>query len=475
MLRRPCLTLVALIAAAVSSSITRAQEAALPLTDDTFVNGNAPSASFGLTAEPLYVHSYGPKHTLLRFDAAALAGQSVLEATLRVYLRSLNAAGSIGVHAITTAWSERTATWATRPTFEPEALASLAVATDDVGGYVEVDITSLAQRWADGALPDAGVLLAPGTAGRALFASKEDGGQFPAILEIRSEGTVPSQTEVLDFSGDLPVVITKPGLYVLDRNWDVEGGLFEGSVLEVQADDVVIEFRGYALSVGSTLAGIVIDGRNAVLRNGRLTGHVIPVTTSTTSAGTLVDDMEIYGFEEGLSLDPGGVLRDSRFVGPGVGIFLSSDGIVEQSDIFCELACLVLRGDNNIVTNSRVAAFIDDNVHIRGNNNLVTGNVFDEHDSEDIARSFEVSGNGNSIIGNILLVGTAHSTLFEINGTENVLDQNVSVPGPEGQLARTGMVFTQDGNFYGNNRMAAVVPFELGNTTQTDWGGNVGF
>jgi hypothetical protein len=31
------------------------------------------------------------------------------------------------------------------------------------------------------------------------------------------------------------------------------------------------------------------------------------------------------------------------------------------------------------------------------------------------------------------------------------------------------------GNFYGNNRVAAPVPFNVGTTTQTAWGGNVGF
>ena len=37
------------------------------------------------------------------------------------------------------------------------------------------------------------------------------------------------------------------------------------------------------------------------------------------------------------------------------------------------------------------------------------------------------------------------------------------------------MEFTANGNYYGNNRMAAQVPFALGGTVQTDWGGNVGY
>lgn len=39
----------------------------------------------------------------------------------------------------------------------------------------------------------------------------------------------------------------------------------------------------------------------------------------------------------------------------------------------------------------------------------------------------------------------------------------------------SGIRFTMNGNFYGNNRVAASVPFNVGATVQTDWGGNVGF
>ena len=46
---------------------------------------------------------------------------------------------------------------------------------------------------------------------------------------------------------------------------------------------------------------------------------------------------------------------------------------------------------------------------------------------------------------------------------------------PSGEEWGTGIAFGQSGNYYGNNQMAASTPFALGQTTQTDWGGNVGF
>jgi hypothetical protein len=65
--------------------------------------------------------------------------------------------------------------------------------------------------------------------------------------------------------------------------------------------------------------------------------------------------------------------------------------------------------------------------------------------------------------------------LWAISGTANTLDGNVAAPGRFGERARTGMAFTADGNFYGDNRMAAQTPFVVGGTVQTDWGGNVGY
>lgn len=49
--------------------------------------------------------------------------------------------------------------------------------------------------------------------------------------------------------------------------------------------------------------------------------------------------------------------------------------------------------------------------------------------------------------------------------------------GQDGEIVGldSGIRFTVSGNFYGNNRVAATVPFNLGTATQTDWGGNVGF
>jgi hypothetical protein len=64
---------------------------------------------------------------------------------------------------------------------------------------------------------------------------------------------------------------------------------------------------------------------------------------------------------------------------------------------------------------------------------------------------------------------------ISVQGELNVLEGNILNFSRGNPGGGTGIEFLADGNFYGNNRMNATVPFNLGGTTQTDWGGNVSF
>ena len=103
--------------------------------------------------------------------------------------------------------------------------------------------------------------------------------------------------------------------------------------------------------------------------------------------------------------------------------------------------------------------------------------VMDRTDQVDYFPAFDIKGDHNLVRGNTVILGGAEAgqPLFAISGTGNTLDANIVPPPSPGQRALTGMQFTADGNFYGDNRMAAQVPFALGGTVQTDWGGNVGY
>jgi hypothetical protein len=55
------------------------------------------------------------------------------------------------------------------------------------------------------------------------------------------------------------------------------------------------------------------------------------------------------------------------------------------------------------------------------------------------------------------------------------LDANIATPNSKGATSPIGIEFAQDGNYYGDNRIAALLPFSLGGTIQTDWGGNASY
>jgi hypothetical protein len=126
----------------------------------------------------------------------------------------------------------------------------------------------------------------------------------------------------------------------------------------------------------------------------------------------------------------------------------------------------------NRVTDNRIVPYIDDCVEIRGNGNVFANNLIDTSNAEDIS-VFDLQGDHNVVRNNTVLVGRAVYTVLRISGTANTLDGNIAASA-QGK-ARFGLEFTVDGNYYGNNRLAAEVPFALGGTVQTNWGGNVGY
>ena len=95
-------------------SVAHAQGQQLPLTDDAWINGNSPSATFG-DGNELFIHNFGPKSALVRFDAATLAGATIASASLQVMVRDLRTSGTVTIRPITSSWNENSVTWNTQP------------------------------------------------------------------------------------------------------------------------------------------------------------------------------------------------------------------------------------------------------------------------------------------------------------------------------------------------------------------------
>jgi hypothetical protein len=153
--------------------------------------------------------------------------------------------------------------------------------------------------------------------------------------------------------------------------------------------------------------------------------------------------------------------------------------VVERSRFdACRVRCLniggvgaVIRGNEfSIQTNSTGEA-----VRIAGDDSVFTDNLFDQRYTYSAAAGLVVNGASNRILDNTIIQGENMLALIVINGTGNTIDNNVSAPETTGTTANQGLVFSVDGNFYGDNRLHAVVPFVLNGTLQTDWGGNTGY
>ena len=231
-------------------STAGAAQFSLPLTADARINGNQPTTNFG-NETSLSVHIDGPKFSLVRFDAADIAGQTVTQATLRIYLRTIAASGQLRVNPLVSSWNESTVTWALQPPSEATATANVALTTAMVGTVINIDVTSVAQRWANGTLPAAGFLLSTLNSLKATIDSKERSGGTRATLTVVTQDGLPIQSTpaiVLDLT-KIPVVIDKPGLYVLNRSWDLGTANQTASAFQIESHGVEIDLRGFSILV----------------------------------------------------------------------------------------------------------------------------------------------------------------------------------------------------------------------------------
>ncbi len=287
---------------------------------------------------------------------------------------------------------------------------------------------------------------------------------------------------VLDLSKP-PVVIDEPGLYAIQHSW-----LFPQAttfvvpeLIQITADDVTLDLHGFKISADisapppSTL--LVITGNRAEIRNGGLAAcceGAVAVHSTAARPGPRLHHLSIYSHETMPFDGDGATISDSQITARA-GIQLAGRSELERNAIFCSFVCAILSGDGNRVTDNRMYPFQFGGVEILGNENVVANNVMDAREIAELFAGFDVAGDHNVLRSNTVLVGFTMQTVLRISGTANTLEGNIGAPNESERQAGAGIVFQADGNYYGNNRMAARTPFSLGGTVQTDWGGNVGY
>ncbi len=194
-----------------SSSGWSQTETTLPLTDDAWIKGSEPERNTGEHPR-ITVGRWGPKQGLVRFDGASIAGQTIREATLQLFLSGIGTPGDVSVHAITSGWNESAVTWNMQPPAEDTPLAVVALAEADERRVVAIDVTDAVQAWADGTSPAAGFVLKTSRATVVQFHSKETRGGTPPMLEVITADEPPMPFadasiffELNDTDGDLGI------------------------------------------------------------------------------------------------------------------------------------------------------------------------------------------------------------------------------------------------------------------------------
>ena len=305
----------------------------------------------------------------------------------------------------------------------------------------------------------------------AAMAAAKAGGATKPWRNVRGFGRVLNLTQ-------LPLVIDEPGLYAIDRSWLIEqpSGVFE--LIQITADSVTLDLHGFDISAdigppGGTL--FVISGRGAEIRNGGFSACCEEATAIRSTNGARLHHLSIFS---GLTMDfaNGTSLTDS-FLSVRVEIQLAGNSNLERNTMGCNRGryCVRVLGEGNRVTDNKLTLYQGGGIGILGDRNFVVNNIIEAFEAPDALEAFVVDGDTNVVRANTVLGGFSARSIFVINGTANTLDGNIVAPPTPTARALNGMEFTADGNYYGDNRMAAQVPFLLGGTVQTDWGGNVGY
>jgi hypothetical protein len=299
------------------------------------------------------------------------------------------------------------------------------------------------------------------------------GGDWPASpgwpwSPFARHGHAPGGVHVLSFA-TVPVVIDAPGTYVLTRDWDVSPSTYE-TALTIAADGVVVDLRGFTLDLNVSGVAVAIGGSNVTLRNGSLLGN--EQTLDVTGSGLVLEHLTLSSYDA-VALGDRASVRDTDYRAK-FGMRLGSGSSIERSDLTCTSFCVFLGGDDSRVSGNRFESASDATIVVAGSGNVVARNAMTT--GPETSTAVTIRGDRNLVRDNDARgADRGAPSIFAVveQGAGNVIDGNVSIPGAGGERASFGLRFDSNGNFLGDNRMAALTLADFGGTVQTDWGGNV--
>src|SRR5208337_4464964 len=209
-----------------------------PPSADAFVTNTQPAANFGSS---VLLPVQAGTTSYIQLNLAALPeNASIAKATLRLYVNAVAAPGLFDIYQVNSGWSEKGISFNNAPSLGVSATGGhpVSVTGASLNQFILVDITSLAQSWLDGSVPNQGIAIAlTSVNGSFSFDSKE------------STGT--SHQPELDVVFDSLATAPGAGVAPSQRSASVKAGLQQGAGPDPYVDN------GTALQTG---ANFNIDG-----------------------------------------------------------------------------------------------------------------------------------------------------------------------------------------------------------------------
>ncbi len=158
------------------------------LTGDSQINSSATTTKYGTSAT---LNISPTNSALLQFNLTDIlpsgtTAAQVVKARLIVFPDAITTGGTVNLYQVTSAWSESTVTYATKPT-----VAGTVVAAASIGGnnFHFFSVTSLVQSWITTPASNFGVeLQASGTTNVTIDSKENTNTSHPAMLEIDLSG-----------------------------------------------------------------------------------------------------------------------------------------------------------------------------------------------------------------------------------------------------------------------------------------------
>jgi len=168
---------------------------------DTYTNTAGSTTNYG--AKTLLDVDGATQITYIQFNLASIpVTASISQATLKLYVNTVTAAGSFNVDYVNGAWAESTIDASNAPALGAAIASDVAITTADKNQYILIDVTAAVQAWLSGSEANNGIALVANSKFNATFDSKENTTtSHPPELDIAFAGGDGTITGVTTPSG----------------------------------------------------------------------------------------------------------------------------------------------------------------------------------------------------------------------------------------------------------------------------------